>query len=346
MATSAFDALVPFGWNSHWAAQLAAHPDTVPGRVVRHDGTALALAQPDGTAVVPLTKRLRPGPAVGDWVVCRAGEPVAVLERTSLLRRLDASGEDGQVLAANVELVLLVCGLDRPVKAGRLAREATLAWDAGAVPLVVLTKSALHPAAGDVAEAVRRASPGLEVVVTSAREGLGIDELVEHLRDRTTTMIGESGGGKSTLLNAVVGSDAAVTGLVRAGDSRGRHTTTSRELYLLPFGGVLIDMPGIRSVGLLVDTEAVAQTFADITDLGDNCRFRDCAHDQEPDCAVLRAVEDETLDPKRLDAWRELSAEARDVHDSTTDARGRRPAAPSADETASADSAPSRRGRR
>lgn len=346
MTTSAFDALVPFGWNGHWATQLAAHPDTVPGRVVRHDGTALALAQPEGISVVPLTKRLRPGPAVGDWVVCRAGEPVAVLARTSLLRRLNASGEDGQVLAANVELVLLVCGLDRPVKAGRLAREATLAWDAGAVPLVVLTKSSLHPDPDEVAEAVRRASPGLEVVVTSASEGLGIAALVGRLHDRTTTMIGESGAGKSTLLNALMGSEAAATGLVRAGDSRGRHTTTSRELYLLPFGGVLIDMPGIRSVGLLVDTEAVAQTFADITDLGDDCRFRDCAHDQEPGCAVLAAVENGTLDAKRLEAWRELLAEARELQDATTDARGRRSAGPSASVPAAVDPAANRRGRR
>lgn len=261
--------------------------------------------------MVPLVRRLDPAPAVGDWVACEGDEPIAVLPRASLLRRRAADKDVGQVLAANVDVVFLVCGLDRAVKPGRIDRGATLARDAGAIPIVVLTKAALPGVDAEaVAADVMASSPGIEVLITSAREGIGLDALRERARDRTVTMLGESGAGKSSLVNALLGEDVAATGAVRQGDSKGRHTTTSRDMHVLPTGGVLIDTPGIRGVGLWVEPEAVAETFPDIDELAAECRFGDCSHDTEPGCAVLAAVEDGTITPVRLAAWRALEHEA------------------------------------
>jgi ribosome biogenesis GTPase len=196
------------------------------------------------------------------------------------------------------------------VKSGRIDRAATLAWDAGATPVVVLTKAVLHPEPERVAAEVATASPGLEVLVTSAKEDVGLDPVRALVRDRTVTMLGESGAGKSSLLNALTGEELAATKAVRSGDAKGRHTTTTRELYVLPSGGVLIDSPGIRAVGLWVDPDAVDTAFPDVDELAPGCRFTDCGHDTEPGCAVRAAVEDGTLPRDRLDAWRSLRREA------------------------------------
>ncbi|MGZ4735583.1 MAG: ribosome small subunit-dependent GTPase A [Acidimicrobiia bacterium] len=305
------DELAPYGWNARWAELLAEHPGCYPGRVTRHDGSAVHLATSEGVVVVPLVRRLEPAPAVGDWVACEGKEPVAVLPRASVLRRRAADRDTDQVLAANVDIVFLVCGLDRVVKTGRIDRGATLARDAGAVPIVVLTKAAVAEAdAASVAAAVAAASPGIEVLITSAREGIGLDALRALARDQTVTMLGESGAGKSSLVNALLGEDVAATGEVREGDSKGRHTTTSRDMHVLPTGGVLIDTPGIRGVGLWVEPEAVAETFTDIDDLAAECRFADCGHDTEPGCAVTDAIADGRLTATRLAAWRALHDEA------------------------------------
>src|SRR5262249_9598137 len=162
---------------------------------------------------------------VGDWIELDGDGPVTVIPRASLLSRRAADGEVEQVLAANVDVVLLVCGLDRPVRSGRIHRAATLAWDAGAIPVLVLTKAALVDDADEVAAAVEEENPGLEVLVTSVREGVGLDALHTIVRDRTVTMLGESGAGKSSLLNALSGEERAATGAVREGDAKGRHTT-------------------------------------------------------------------------------------------------------------------------
>jgi ribosome biogenesis GTPase len=305
-----FTALLPYGWSDRWRALLAEHTDAEPARVLRHDGHAVLVATADGTRRLRLRPNLQPEPTVGDWVAVRADDIVAVLPRTSLLRRRDVGGEREQQLAANVDLVLLVCGLDRPVKSGRIQRGATLAWDAGATPAVVLTKAAVCGDAEGVAVRVRDENPSLDVVVTSAHEGVGLDELRALVADRTVVMLGESGAGKSSLLNALLGEDAAVIGRVRTGDAKGRHTTTARELRPLPGGGVLVDTPGIRAVGLWVDPGAVAMTFPDVEELAAGCRFRDCAHGTEPGCAVRAAVDEGALAADRLESWHELRREA------------------------------------
>jgi ribosome biogenesis GTPase len=215
-------------------------------------------------------------------------------------------------MAANVDLVLVVCGLDRPVRSGRIQRTVTIALDAGAESLVVLTKAdKVGPEVAAEAEmVVAEVDPTLEVVTLSAKGGWGIDDLIERVGQRTVALIGESGAGKSTLVNALVAGEVALEGDVRAGDAKGRHTTTHRELHLLDSGGILVDTPGIREVGIWTDTDAVAESFPDIEELAARCRFRDCAHQSEPGCEVLAAVADGRLPAERLEAWRALDAEA------------------------------------
>ena len=302
-------ALEPYGWTDRWSALLAEHPECQPARVLRHDGSSLLLATVDGPRPTPLSRRLEPAPTVGDWIACHEQHPVAVLPRSSLLRRRAAGQDAEQALAANVDLVLLVCGLDRPVKAGRINRGATLAWDAGAVPVVVLTKAVLGSDVDGIVDDLRADCPGIDILVTSALEGEGLDALRDLAVGRTVTMLGESGAGKSSLVNALLGEGVTATGDVR-GDGKGRHTTTSRELHVLPAGGVLIDTPGTREVGLWVDPGAVDATFADVDWLASGCRFGDCRHDREPGCAVVEAVAAGGLAADRLDAWRALRREA------------------------------------
>jgi ribosome biogenesis GTPase len=308
-----YDDLLPYGWGDRWLALFTSatedRPSARPGRVARHDGVALLVATGDAVEPWPLQATVAPGPVVGDWVVLDAGAVAAVLDRATLLRRQDALGNEQQ-LVANLDVLLVVCGLDRPVKAGRVQRSAALAWDAGATPVVVLTKADVATDAEAVAEEVRATNPGVEVVVTSAVERQGLDAVVDLARDRTIVLLGESGAGKSTLTNALVGEDVMATGAVRSGDSKGRHTTTTRELHLLPTGGVLIDTPGIRGVGLWVDPDAVAATFDDVESFAVGCRFRDCAHEGEPGCAVAAAVEDGSLPRERWEAWQALRREA------------------------------------
>jgi ribosome biogenesis GTPase / thiamine phosphate phosphatase len=307
-----FAALAAYGWNDRWAALLAEvdAPGAVPGRVVRHDGVALGLALPDGVRQVHFTRTLDPAPTVGDWVVVSGGAPVAVLPRNSLLTRRAAFGDGTQQLAANVDGMLVVCGLDRPVRAGRIDRFVTLAWDAGAVPTVVLAKADLVDDAAAIAEEVAAAHPGLDVVTASVLDDHGIDAVRALAAGRTVVLVGESGAGKSSLTNALLGDEVMAVREVRAGDAKGRHTTTTREAHPLPGGGVLIDTPGIRAVGLAADPDAVAATYADIDDLASGCRFSDCGHAGEPGCAVAAAVEDGRLAPERLEGWRALEREA------------------------------------
>lgn len=311
--TLPFGSLVPLGWDEGWATALSDVRGAVPGRVLQHHGAGLVLALPDGPETVMFTQRLDPAPTVGDWVAVVDGEAVAVLPRRSLLRRRSAHGEGEQSLAANVDTVLLVCGLDRPVKDGRIQRGTAIAHDAGAQPVVVLTKAERAGVDADaerVASELRVTHPGLDVVVTSAKEGIGLDELRSLIGNGTVTLLGESGAGKSSIVNALAGDDVVATGDVREGDSKGRHTTTRRELHLLPTGGVLIDTPGIRAVGIVAEPEAVAETFGEVDDVAAECRFSDCQHEGQPGCAIASALADGTLDPARVDAWRALHAES------------------------------------
>lgn len=307
-------ALHPYGYTRIRAGQLP--PGTSPARVIRHDGESLLVITSDGPLSLRAHPRLEPPPTVGDWLAVRvppdggweAARIECVLPRSSLLRRASADGTGVQAMAANVDVVLITCGLDRPVRAGRVQRVAAQAWDGGAEPVLVLTK-----AAGAEVDLPRLEleNPGLRVLVTSAAERIGLAEVRAVVAGRTAVLIGESGAGKSTLANALLGRDEAAIGAVRERDGKGRHTTTARQLHLLPGddGGAIIDTPGIRAVGLFTDAESVDASFDEIQDLAAMCRFSDCGHLSEPGCAVLAALADGRLPQGRYDSWRRLQRE-------------------------------------
>ena len=303
------DPLTPIGWDDRWVALLAEHGGAEPGRVLRHDGVAVQVRTPSGDRMVKLRRGIPPV-TVGDWLALDGEQVVALLDRASLLRRRAAGSEDHQLLAANLDLVLLVCGLDRPISAGRIQRGEALAWDAGAHPVLVLTKADLVDDVARATASLDEAHPGLERFVTSANTGMGIDELRARMAGATSVLLGESGAGKSRLVNALTERDEARVGRVRAGDSKGRHTTTNRQLHLLPAGGVVIDSPGIREVGLAGDEESVDAAFSDLDELGEECHFSDCTHSGEPGCAVALAIQAGEVSQARLDAYRDLRREA------------------------------------
>jgi ribosome biogenesis GTPase len=256
-------------------------------------------------------------PAVGDYVTL-AGAPGdagsmridAVLPRRgAFVRRAAGESTEPQVLAANVDLALIVSALPSDLNARRLERYLTLAWESGATPLIVLTKADLVE---NVRAAVAKAyavAIGAEVVAISARTNVGIDQLSARIAPgMTAVLLGSSGVGKSTLVNALLGAERQRTSPVRD-DGAGRHTTTHRELVELPNGGFLIDTPGLREVGLWTADAGIEQSFTDVEALAAGCRFADCAHQSEPDCAVLFAVAEGRLDAGRLESWRALTRE-------------------------------------
>ena len=261
--------------------------------------------------------------ATGDWVLVERVEDdlavVAILPRRSAFVRgdpMEGAARDEQVIAANVDTVFVVHALNNGPNLRRLERELVLVYDSGATPVVVLAKSDLAPEMEDAVEAVLGVAPGVDVVVTSSVSGDGVAALERYTCDgRTVALIGASGVGKSTLVNRLVGEDVQDTGDVREGDQRGRHTTTARELVVLPKGGVLVDTPGLRAVSLWDSEEGFSRAFAEIEALAEQCRFRDCAHRTEPGCAVRAAVERGDLDTDRLEHYlrlgRELDATAK-----------------------------------
>ena len=311
------------GWDQAWAAAAAEHRGD-PGLVVRQDRGWVQTATRAGVVAVR-TRADRVGtPVVGDWVTVADDEVAAVLPRRNVLRRADPVGEGEQVLAANLDRVLIVMGLDRPVKAGRVQRAAIQAWDAGVAPVVVLTKADLVEDPEHLGASIAADHPGTEVVVVSSVRGDGIAQLRERVRGEHVVLLGESGAGKSSLLNALAEDDLSEIGDVRASDAKGRHTTTRRELHLLPEHGVVVDTPGLRAIGLYADPFAVEQAFPDLSEIGERCRFHDCSHDEEPGCAVRAARDAGEITPQRLADYRELLAEAEWSQRPDHERRGRR----------------------
>ena len=311
--------LQELGWDDAWASELEQFEDDnlLPGRVAAQYRGEYVLWTETGEVRAKVAGRLhyeRPvggeTPAVGDWVVLRQdGATIqAVLPRRSAFRRKSAGfGSFDQVLAANVDTVFLLTGLDADFSVRRIERYLTTAWESGAQPVVVLTKADLCT---DVAAAVAEAETvaiGASVHAVSNMSGDGIDALEPHLvRGRTIVLLGSSGVGKSTLLNRLAGRELMRTAELAA-DGTGRHTTTHRELVVLPSGALAIDTPGLRELQLWqgdVDT-----SFQDVQLLAVDCRFRDCAHTHEPGCAVLAAVDEGRLELDRLRSWRKLQRE-------------------------------------
>jgi ribosome biogenesis GTPase len=263
-------------------------------------------------------------PVTGDWVATRPLEPGralihAVLTRRSVISR-GAAGRrhDEQPLAANVDLVLIVCGLDRDFNPRRIERYLALAVQSRVTPLVVLSKSDL---CGDIETRTRELRPvcgNADVIAISAIEGVGLDSLRDRIGGKTAALLGSSGAGKSTLVNALLGREVQPTNAVRESDGRGRHTTTRRDLIPFESGGALIDTPGLRELQLWADSGSVDDVFPEITALAAACRFSDCRHDQEPGCAVRPALGRGDIDPGRWESWGKLRREA-ERHEMLTD---------------------------
>jgi ribosome biogenesis GTPase / thiamine phosphate phosphatase len=262
------------------------------------------------------TGRLRWGdhlPAVGDWVAARRIEPAlalieAVLPRqTRFSRRAAGRGVVEQVIAANVDLAAVVCGLDGDFNLRRLERYLILVRESGAEPIVVLNKADLCESVAERVEDVARLGAGARAIAICAQAT--VEPLRALIRSRTVALLGSSGAGKSTIANGLLGEERQATAAVRAADSRGRHTTTNRMLLPLPGGGAIIDNPGMRELQLWASPDSLEGVFQDVAKAAGHCRFRDCTHENEPGCAVQRALESGEIDGARWLSYRKLEAE-------------------------------------
>jgi ribosome biogenesis GTPase len=256
-------------------------------------------------------------PAVGDWVAALAPEDLdvplieAVLERKSAITRGDPGKISGaQVLAANIDTVFVVHPIAEPPNLRRIERELSLAWNSGAVPVVVLTKADLSSDPDAALGSVELTALGVDVLQVNALDCESAEQLLAYISGhRTAVLIGPSGAGKSTLINALLGEQRQATRDVRVSDGRGRHTTVARELVNIGGRGVIIDTPGLRALELTGSEEGISSAFPDIEQYAHSCRFRDCSHSDEPDCAVRSAVESGTLCPERLASYHKLLRE-------------------------------------
>lgn len=329
------DRLIPLGWNTDFErafvayAQVTGDPDLQPGRVGSVQKASFQVHTGDGVvSAVPAGALLRAEsseqggpppayPAIGDFVVLRqppGGEQAVLLQvlprQTRFSRALSSGAE--QVIATNIDFVFIVTGLDDDFNVRRIERYVAAVGASGARPVVVLNKSDLHPDVGRYRAEVESAAPGVPVHALSALDHPDDPDLgglrAYFTPGATVALIGSSGAGKSTLTNALLGRTVAATGAVRAGDSRGRHTTTARQLYLLPGSGVLIDNPGLREIAAW--TDAPAEGFGDIEELATHCRYRGCTHTGEPGCAVRAALAAGTLDPQRFEQYQRSTGQA------------------------------------
>jgi ribosome biogenesis GTPase len=324
MATAEND-LHKWGWDARLAALFQPHAGSLqPGRVLSEHRGGYLVATERGEVEAAVSGRYRHEaamaedfPAVGDWVGLEMveGAESAVIQaliprKTRFLRPARGDTGGAQVVAANVDVVLLVVGLDHDFNLRRIERYVALAWSSGAEPVIVLNKADVCDDVGGRTADVVGVAPGVPIRVMSAIDGTGLESLAPLLEPgRTVALIGSSGVGKSTIVNALLGWERQSTGAVREDDQRGRHTTTKRELVVTPSGALLIDSPGMRSVGMWDIDEGLAEAFADVEAFASQCRFSDCAHGTEPGCAVQAAIHAGKLPAARLASQQKLERE-------------------------------------
>ncbi|MFG2755689.1 ribosome small subunit-dependent GTPase A [Streptomyces wuyuanensis] len=327
--------LATYGWDEGWEAECAPYAEQglLPGRVVRVDRGQCDVVTPVGTVRADTEFVVPRDPmkvvCTGDWVAVdpEGGEPryvrTLLSRRTAFVRSTSSKRSEGQVLATNIDHVVICVSLAVELDLARIERFLALAWESGAQPLVVLTKADLVPdatALSYLVQDVETTAPGVQVLPVSSLTGEGRDVLAAVVSGGTSVLLGVSGAGKSTLANTLLGEDAMAVRSTRDVDGKGRHTTTTRNLLVLPGGGVLIDTPGLRGVGLFDAGAGVGQVFSEIEELAADCRFHDCAHESEPGCAVLAALADGSLPERRLDSYRKLVRENQRIV-AKTDAR-------------------------
>ncbi|MER7168799.1 ribosome small subunit-dependent GTPase A [Micromonospora sp. NPDC000207] len=316
--------LTMLGWDAERAAALGRRADHRPGRVARVDRGVCTVLAADGPVRATVggglfaaaARDLTRLPCAGDWVLLgtwpdrRVTVEAVLPRRTALIRRTAGRQAAGQVLAANLDAVAVVEPVHPSPDLGRIERLLAVAYESGARPLVVLTKSDLAADPTAVARQLEAVAAGAPVLAVSAQRGTGLDALrAEVASGRTLGLLGPSGAGKSSLVNALAGAPVLRTQEIRRVDGKGRHTTTWRSLVAVPGGGAVVDTPGVRAVGLLDGAAGLDRAFADIADLAEGCRYADCAHTVEPGCAVRSALDTGDLSVRRWESWRALQRE-------------------------------------
>lgn len=326
------------GWTDFFQRQLDALQERVePARVTTGGRGIYHLLSASGPRIATVTGRLLHEtrdraelPAVGDWVGIRAGAPDGpspithlFARRTCLLRKEAGKRTDAQVLAANVDTVMIVSSPNADFNPRRIERYIEAILESGARPALVLNKADLCETPDSFFDAVQAIAPSLPVHFVSALSGGGFDALQGYIREgETVALVGSSGVGKSTITNRLLGENVQLEGAIREHDERGRHTTAHRELFSLPGGGLLIDTPGLRELQLWASEEGAAAGFDDVLTVAATCRFRDCLHGGEPGCEIERAVREGVLDPARVSSFQKLEAERRHLREKQ-DARAR-----------------------